>query len=90
MSPTGPTKAFDAKAGGYCRGEGVGLVVLRRLSTAIADYDHILAVIGGSAVNQNSNTGAITVPCSQSQIDLYRKVVKGSGIHPMKVSLKLM
>ena len=86
LSPTGPTKAFDAKADGYCRGEGVGLVVLKKLSAAIADHDHILGVIGASAVNQNSNTSAITVPCSQSQVDLYRRVATMSGINPMDVS----
>lgn len=86
LSLTGPTKAFDAKADGYCRGEGVGLVVLKRLSAAIADHDHILAVIGGSAVNQNSNRSAITVPSSQSQVDLYRRVATMSGINPTDVS----
>ena len=86
LSPTGPTKAFDAKADGYCRGEGVGLVVLKKLSTAIADHDHILSVIGGSAVNQNSNSSAITVPCSGSQVDLYKRVATMSGINPVDVS----
>ena len=86
LSPTGPTKAFDAKADGYCRGEGVGLVVLKKLSAAIASHDHILGVIGGSAVNQNSNTSAITVPCSKSQVDLYQRVATISGINPTDVS----
>ncbi len=86
LSPTGPTKPFDAKADGYCRGEGVGLVVLKSLSAAIADHDHVLAVIGGSVVNQNSNTSGITVPCSASQVDLYHRVAAMSGIKPTDVS----
>lgn len=86
LSPTGPSKAFDAKADGYCRGEGVGLVVLKSLSAAIADHDHILGVIGGSAVNQNSNSSAITVPCSKSQVDLYQRVARMSSVNPMDVS----
>ena len=86
LSPTGPTKAFDAKADGYCRGEGVGLVVLKQFSAAVADHDHILGVIRGSAVNQNRNTSTITVPCSQSQVDLYQKVATVSGINPTDVS----
>ena len=86
LSPNGPTKAFDAKAEGYCRGEGVGLVVLKKLSAATAGHDHILGIIGGSAINQNSNTSAITVPCSQSQVDLYQRVATMSGISPKDVS----
>ncbi|KAL6719406.1 hypothetical protein ACLMJK_003646 [Lecanora helva] len=86
LSPTGPTKAFDSKADGYCRGEGVGLVVLKKLSTAEIEHDHILGVIGGSAVNQNSNSSAITVPVSQSQIQLYERVAAMSGIDPKEVS----
>ena len=86
LSPTGPTKAFDAKADGYCRGEGVGLVVLKKLSAAIAEGDNILAVITGSSVNQNKNETYITVPHGPSQVDLYQKVVRLSHIDPMKVS----
>ena len=86
LSPTGPTKAFDAKADGYCRGEGVGLVVLKKLSAAVADQDHVLGVISGSAVNQNSNSSAITVPSSQSQVALYQKVSSMSGVDPTDIS----
>lgn len=86
LSPSGATKAFDAKADGYCRGEGIGLVVLKKLSRAIADGDNILAVVAGSAVNQNSNASAITVPHSPSQASLYSKVSSLSGIDPMDIS----
>jgi acyl transferase domain-containing protein/acyl carrier protein/SAM-dependent methyltransferase len=86
LSPTGPTKPFDARADGYCRGEGVGLVVLKKLTTALADGDNVLGVIAGSAVNQNSNSTYITVPHSPSQTSLYRKVSALSGIDPGNVS----
>ena len=87
LSPTGPCKPFDIKADGYSRGEGIGLVVLKRLSDAVADGDSILGVIGGSAVNQNENSTSITVPHSPSQAKLYRKVVSMAGIDPKQVSL---
>ena len=86
LSPTGATKAFDAKADGYCRGEGVGLVVLKRLSDAIAEGDNVLGVIAGSAVNQNSNESAITVPHSPSQVKLYKKAAALAGIETRDVS----
>lgn len=86
LSPTGPTKPFDAKGDGYCRGEGVGLVFLKPLSAALADHDNIMGVIAAAAVNQNQNSTAITVPHSESQIELYRKVVSEAGLHPHDVS----
>lgn len=86
LSPSGQCKTFDAKADGYCRGEGVGLVVLRKLSVAINEKDNILGVITGSAVNQNSNATAITVPHSPSQVNLYNRVCSLSGIDPLEVS----
>lgn len=86
LSPSGATKAFDAKADGYCRGEGVGLVVLKKLSRALEDGDNICAVVAGSAVNQSSNASPITVPHSPSQASLYSKVSSISGIDPMDIS----
>lgn len=86
LSPTGATKPFDAKADGYCRGEGLGLVVLKRLSTAVNDGDKILSVIGGSAVNQNDNCVPIMVPNAPSQETLYRNAVQQAGILPHEVS----
>lgn len=86
LSPTGATKPFDAKADGYCRGEGLGLVVLKKLSAAVADGDDILGVLAGSAVNQNLNCVPITVPHQDSQGELYEKVAKMAGISPKDVS----
>lgn len=86
LSPSGPTKPFDARADGYCRGEGVGLVLLKKLSAALADRDNVLGVIAGSAVNQNSNATYITVPHSPSQISLYKRISSLAGIDPRSVS----
>lgn len=86
LSPTGPTKPFDASADGYCRGEGAGLVVLKKLSAALADGDDVIGVIASSAVNQNQNCTYITVPHGDSQQQLYRKVVNGAAVRPDDVS----
>ena len=67
LSPTGASKPFDASANGYCRGEGVGLVVLKRLSQAIADGDTVLGTILATSVRQSSKKMPITVPYSPSQ-----------------------
>lgn len=86
LSPTGATKPFDAAADGYCRGEGIGFVHLKRLSAATADGDNVLGVIAGSAVNQNQNCTAITVPHHGSQIGLYNRVCSMAGLAPSSVS----
>ncbi|RYP44065.1 hypothetical protein DL768_009434 [Monosporascus sp. mg162] len=86
LSPTGASKAFDASANGYCRGEGAGLVLLKSLARARADGDSILAIITGSAVNQGANRTPITVPDSSSQSTLYKKALSLSGTHPKEVS----
>ncbi|KAF4780238.1 beta-ketoacyl synthase domain-containing protein [Colletotrichum scovillei] len=80
LSPTGASKSFDASADGYCRGEGVGLVVLKRLSDAVADGDNVLGTILATAVRQSSSKVPITVPYSPSQTELYRKLLTTAGI----------
>ncbi|MDE2863126.1 MAG: polyketide synthase, partial [Chloroflexota bacterium] len=62
LSPDGQCKAFDASANGYVRGEGCGVVVLKRLSEAVRDGDRIWAVIRGSAVNHGGASSGLTVP----------------------------
>ncbi|KAI9933738.1 hypothetical protein MW887_004810 [Aspergillus wentii] len=86
LSPTGPSKAFDADADGYSRAEGAGAVVLRPLRDAVKNGDFILAVIRGSSVNQGSNSSPITVPDSNSQVSLYRKTLSESLIDPEDVT----
>ena len=86
LSPTGQCKPFDASADGYCRGEGAGVVVLKRLSDAVKDHDNILGVIVGCAANQNINSSHVTVPHSGSQAGLYRKVMQLANVDPQAVS----
>jgi acyl transferase domain-containing protein/acyl carrier protein/SAM-dependent methyltransferase len=86
LSPTGATKSFDADADGYCRGEGVGLVVLKKLSHAVADGDYILGTLLSTAVNQSSNQVPITVPYSASQTALYQKVLNLANVKPEEVT----
>ncbi|KAK4504497.1 hypothetical protein PRZ48_005413 [Zasmidium cellare] len=86
LSPSGQCKPFDAAADGYCRGEGVGVVVLKRLSDALKENDDILGVIVGSAANQNHNCGAITAPDSNSQVDVFQTVARAANVDAESVS----
>ena len=67
LSASGQCSPFDASADGYVRGEGCGVVVLKRLSDAEADGDRIWGVITGSAVNQNGASAGLTVPNGSAQ-----------------------
>ncbi|WYZ35368.1 hypothetical protein EsH8_X_000015 [Colletotrichum jinshuiense] len=86
LSPTGQCKPFDAGADGYCRGEAVCVVVLKSLSAAIEENDHILGVIVGSATNQNNKGGSIVVPDAKAQADILGKVLDMSNILPCDVT----
>ncbi|MCP4347732.1 MAG: type I polyketide synthase [Desulfobacterales bacterium] len=86
LSADGRCKTFDASANGYVRGEGCGIVVLRRLSDALADHDSILGVIRGSAVNHDGPSSGITVPNGQSQQAVIRHALKFAGIEPSQVN----
>lgn len=86
LSPDGRCKTFDASANGFARGEGCGIVVLKRLSDALANGDNILAVIRGSAVNQNGSSGGLTVPSGPSQVAAIRTALKNGGVDPAEVS----
>jgi acyl transferase domain-containing protein/NADPH:quinone reductase-like Zn-dependent oxidoreductase/SAM-dependent methyltransferase len=85
LSPDGHCKTFDASANGYVRGEGCGIVVLKRLSAALADGDRIHAVIRGSAVNQDGATSGITVPNKAAQAEVIRQALERAGIEPNQV-----
>ena len=86
LSPDGQCKAFDDTANGIVVGDGVGVVVLKRLSDAEADGDFIHGVILGSGVNQDGKTNGITAPSISSQIELERDVYARFGIHPETIS----
>ncbi|MGL4880116.1 MAG: beta-ketoacyl synthase N-terminal-like domain-containing protein, partial [Waterburya sp.] len=86
MSPDGRCKTFDADANGYVRGEGCGIVILKRLSDAIADGDNIQAVIRGSAVNQDGASNGITAPNGPSQQAVIRQALNNAGVKPAEIS----
>ncbi|NEO49040.1 MAG: type I polyketide synthase, partial [Moorea sp. SIO4A3] len=86
LAPDGYCKTFDATADGYVRGEGCGVVVLKRLKDALADEDNILAVIRGTAVNQDGHSGGLTVPSGPSQVAVIRQALKNGGVEPAQVS----
>ncbi|KAH9041988.1 polyketide beta-ketoacyl-synthase [Lactarius pseudohatsudake] len=87
LSPTGQCKVFDASADGYCRGEGCGLFVLKRLSDAQAENDRILGVIRGVEVNQSGTARSITQPHIPTQVRLFQQLFERSGVDPGRVNV---
>ncbi len=79
LAPDGRCKTFDASADGFSRGEGCGVVVLKRLGDAVADGDNILAVIRGTAINQDGRSGGLTVPNGPAQEDVIRAALLDAG-----------
>lgn len=85
VSPTGACKTFSDDADGYCRGEGVGVVVLKRLDRAVADGDNIKAVIKSIMTNHSANAASITHPHSLTQQKLYQQVLHKALLKPEDV-----
>ncbi|WP_367127517.1 SDR family NAD(P)-dependent oxidoreductase [Saccharothrix sp. HUAS TT1] len=85
LSPDHRCHTFDARANGYVRGEGGGVVVLKMLADALADGDDVLAVIEGSAVNNDGPAEGLTVPSARAQADLARLACRRAGIDPAQV-----
>ena len=86
MAADGRCKTFDALADGYVRSEGCGVVVLKRLSDALADGDNIQAIIRGSAVNQDGLTNGLTAPNGNSQQDVIHLALAKAGVKPNQIS----
>ncbi|WP_437759559.1 type I polyketide synthase [Sorangium sp. So ce1389] len=82
LSPDGRCKTFDAAASGFVRGEGCGLLVLKRLSDAERDGDRIWALLRGSAVNQDGRSTGLTAPNVIAQQDLLRQALASAGAAP--------
>ncbi|MEU9487612.1 type I polyketide synthase [Streptomyces decoyicus] len=82
LSPSGRCHTFDARADGFVRGEGGGLVVLKRLSRALADGDHVHCVIRGGAVNNDGGGPGLTTPDAAAQEEVLRLACARAGIHP--------
>lgn len=86
LSPEGACKVFDAEANGYVRSEGAAVVVLKRLTDAQRDNNHILAVIKGMAVNSDGHSNGITAPNAQAQSELISKALHSAGITADNIS----
>jgi acyl transferase domain-containing protein/acyl carrier protein len=82
LSPDGRCRTFDASANGYCRGEGCGVVVLKRLNDALRDNDRILAVVKGTAINQDGRSTGMTAPNGLAQQKVIRLAMKNAGLTP--------
>ncbi|HEX2080594.1 MAG TPA: polyketide synthase, partial [Longimicrobium sp.] len=85
MSADGRCKTFDASADGYVRGEGCGVVVLKRLDEALRDGDRVLAVIRGSAVNHDGRSSGLTVPNAAAQRAVLAAALEDAGVRPEEV-----
>ena len=85
LSPAGHSRAFDAKADGYLRGEGCGIVALRRLADAERDGDPVLAVIRGSAIGHNGFSSGLTAPNPKAQERVIRDALQRAGVAPARV-----
>ena len=86
LSPEGRCKTFDSRADGFSRGEGCGVIVLKRLSDALADQDHITAVIRGSAINHGGFSSGFTVPNKLAQEMVIGTALENAGVAPADVS----
>ncbi len=85
LSPSGSCKTFDARADGYVRGEGAGIVLLKRYEDAIKDGDRIYAVILGEAVNQDGKSNGLTAPNRLAQEEVLRRAYASADFDPAKV-----
>ncbi|SPM37845.1 polyketide synthase [Mycobacterium numidiamassiliense] len=85
LSPTGRCRAFDAAADGFVRGEGAGVVVLKRLTDAQRDGDRVLAVICGSAINQDGRSNGLMAPNPAAQMAVLRAAYANAGMQPNEV-----
>lgn len=86
LSPSGHSRAFDADADGYLRGEGCGVVTLRRLEDAIKDGDPVLGVISGSAIGHNGFSSGLTAPNPKAQEKVIRQALERAQLSPQDVS----
>ncbi|BCS24259.1 putative polyketide synthase [Aspergillus puulaauensis] len=87
ISPTGQCKPFDSGADGYCRGDGIAYVFLKKLSTAVADGNTVLGTIRSTGVNQNLNTTPLFVPNVPSLSTLFNEVIRKARVDPREISL---
>lgn len=85
LAPDGRCKTFDASADGYGRGEGCGVVVIKRLDDALADGDRVLALVHGTAINQDGRSAGLTAPNALAQEEVIREALRACSIEPQQV-----
>ncbi|MEU5397680.1 SDR family NAD(P)-dependent oxidoreductase [Streptomyces sp. NPDC005963] len=85
LSPRGRCASFDDSADGYVRGEGTGVVVLKPLDRALADGDHVHAVVLGTAVNHSGRSPSLTAPNPQAQAQVIVDAVRKAGVDPRTI-----
>ncbi len=85
LAEDGRCKTFDVRANGFVRGEGCGVLVLKRLGDALADGDSILGVIRGSAVNQDGRTNVLTAPSGLAQQAVVRAALENGAVAPAQI-----
>jgi zearalenone synthase (highly reducing iterative type I polyketide synthase) len=81
LAKDGLSKAFDSRANGYGRGEGIASLVLKPLANAVRDGNTIRAIIRGTGVNQGGRTPGITLPNNQAQEELIRSTYARAGLN---------
>ena len=86
LSPDGHCKSFDDSADGYVRSEGCGIAILKRLSDAIADKDNIIAVIRGSAINNDGRSSGLVAPYGPAQEAVFQKALENAKVEPDQVN----
>ncbi|KAL8893769.1 MAG: hypothetical protein Q9192_004942, partial [Flavoplaca navasiana] len=86
LSPTGGCRPFDASADGYCRAEGCGVFILKRYADALQENDKIYGLIKGIELNQSGNAHSITHPHSETQVQLFQRLLQKSKIEPSTIS----
>ncbi|MET4429817.1 sulfolipid-1 biosynthesis phthioceranic/hydroxyphthioceranic acid synthase [Mycolicibacterium sp. 624] len=87
LSPTGRCHAFDVNADGFVGGEAVAMILLKRLDDALADGDRVLAVIRGTAANQDGHTVNIAVPSRTAQVKAYRAALAAGDVDPTTIGM---